>query len=134
MRVQADQTSRGVAEQARTMRDMSAPPGTRAKQIKLITGANVENSAAASALLTSVTEIRAVTDRNAGGVKQTRGGTDDLLRRARALVAHRRSASSAGPPERPGYSAAIGDPGPLVTRASPLSCMERPSHWIRTSA
>ena len=27
-----------------------------------------------------------MTDRNASGVKQTRGGTDDLLRRARALA------------------------------------------------
>ena len=40
----------------------------------------------ATALLTSLREIRQITDRNASGVKQTRGGTDDLLRRAQALV------------------------------------------------
>ena len=32
-------------------------------------------------------EIRQITDRNAAGVKQTRGGTDDLRRRAQALAA-----------------------------------------------
>jgi hypothetical protein len=34
-----------------------------------------------------VAEVRQITDRNAAGVKQTRGGTDDLRRRAEALAA-----------------------------------------------
>jgi hypothetical protein len=33
-----------------------------------------------------VAEIREITTRNAGGVKQTRGNTDDLLKRANGLV------------------------------------------------
>ena len=57
-----------------------------AKQIKLISKANVEHSGAAASLLSSMGEIRKITVRNAFGVKQTRGGTDDLMRRAQALV------------------------------------------------
>ncbi len=68
------------------MREMTAAAQNAARQIKLITKANIEQSSAAAALLASVTEIREITDRNATGVKQTRGGTDDLLRRAQALV------------------------------------------------
>ena len=37
-------------------------------------------------LLATLKEIREITDRNAHGVKETRGGTDDLLQRASALV------------------------------------------------
>ena len=87
MRVQAEQASRAVKEQARTMRDMIAAAQSTAKQIKLITKANVEHSTVSDSLLRSVGEIRQITDRNATGVKQTRGGTEDLLRRAQALAA-----------------------------------------------
>ena len=87
MRTQSEQASRALADQSRTMREMTTAVQSTAKQIKLITTANVEHSTAASALLASLTEIRQVTQRNATGVKQTRGGTDDLLRRAQALGA-----------------------------------------------
>ena len=87
MRMQSEQASRATADQARSdARRWPLPPQNTAKQIKLITRANVEHSSAASALLASVGEIRQITDRNAAGVKQTRGGTDDLLRRAQALA------------------------------------------------
>jgi methyl-accepting chemotaxis protein len=87
MRVQSEQAARAVKEQARTMRDMIVSAQSTAKQIKLITKANIEHSTVSSSLLRSVSEIRQITDRNANGVKETRGGTDDLLRRAQALVA-----------------------------------------------
>ena len=86
MRVQAEQASRAVKEQARTMRDMIGSAQNMAKQIKMITKANFEHSASASSLLRSVSDIRQITDRNASGVKETRGGTDELLRRAQALT------------------------------------------------
>jgi len=69
------------------MRSMTGDSQNVAKQIKLMAKANVEHSAAAASLLVSVGEIRQITDRNAAGVKQTRGGTDDLRRRAQALAA-----------------------------------------------
>jgi methyl-accepting chemotaxis protein len=53
----------------------------------MITKSNLEHSESAAALLVSIGEIRQITDRNAAGVKQTRGGTDDLRRRAQALAA-----------------------------------------------
>jgi len=87
MSAQAEQLTRGAAEQARAMRSMTTDAQNTAKQIKLISAANIEHSASAAALLGSVAEIRQITDRNAAGVKQTRGGTDDLRRRAQALAA-----------------------------------------------
>ena len=38
-------------------------------------------------LLTTLGEIRQITERNASGVKRTRGGTEDLLLRATELTA-----------------------------------------------
>ena len=87
MRAQAEQVLRGAADQARAMRAMTSDAQNTAKQIKLITKANIEQSSSAAALLASVSEIRQITDRNSAGVKQTRGGTDDLRRRAQALAA-----------------------------------------------
>jgi methyl-accepting chemotaxis protein len=87
MRAQSEQTARALVDLAKTLRGMITDAQNTAKQIKLITKANLEHSTAASSLLTAVSDIRAITDRNATGVKQTRGGTDDLLRRAQALSA-----------------------------------------------
>ena len=87
MTTQSDQTTRAIQEQARTMKEMTGAAHNTLKQIKLITHANREHSTVSAALLTSLTEVRQITDRNAGGVKRTRGGTDDLLKRANALVA-----------------------------------------------
>ena len=68
------------------MRDMIALAQSTAKQVKLITKANAEHSTVSTSLLRSVGEIRHITDRNASSVKQTRGGTEDLVRRAQALA------------------------------------------------
>jgi methyl-accepting chemotaxis protein len=78
---------RAVKEQARTMKDMTGAAHNTLKQVKLITHANREHSTVSASLLTSLGEVRQITDRNASGVKRTRGGTDDLVRRANALVA-----------------------------------------------
>jgi methyl-accepting chemotaxis protein len=52
----------------------------------MITAANREHSLVSSRLLTALKQIRDITDRNAHGVQETRGGTTDLLQRATALV------------------------------------------------
>ena len=78
--------SRALADHSRAMRDMTSAAASTAKQIKLISRSNVEQSSAAAGLLTSMNELLHITDRNATGVRQTRGGTDELLRRAQALV------------------------------------------------
>ena len=100
--MQADEAARAVGEQARTMRDMISGAQSTAKQIKLITKANVEHSTVSQALLRSVDEIRQITNRNADGVKETRGGTADVLRRAQGLMA------MVGRPARPNGRAAKG--------------------------
>jgi methyl-accepting chemotaxis protein len=86
MRVQADQASRALKEQTRTMREMTNATESTAKQIKLITNANREHSTVSAALVETLGEVRRIAERNASGVKQTRGGTDDLVRRADAFV------------------------------------------------
>jgi methyl-accepting chemotaxis protein len=83
---QAEQAARALKEQARTMKEMSGAAENTSKQIKLITVANREHSTVSTALLDSLRQIREITDRNAHGVKETRGGTDDLLERAEALI------------------------------------------------
>jgi methyl-accepting chemotaxis protein len=87
MRVQADQTARAVKDQARTMVEMTTASQNTSRQIKAISRANKEQSSVAGSLLTALAEIRRITERNASGIKKTRGGTDDLVRRADALAA-----------------------------------------------
>jgi methyl-accepting chemotaxis protein len=87
MRTHADQTDRALKEQARTLKEMSGEAQNTVSQMRSITAANKEHSRVAEALQGSLNEIRGITERNASGVKRTRNGTDDLLRRAAALTA-----------------------------------------------
>jgi len=86
MRRQADQAARALTEQARAMKDMSGSANNAAKQIKLITRTNKAHTDGAVRLLTQLRDVRAVVERNARGVQDTRGGTSDLLRHAEALA------------------------------------------------
>jgi len=86
VRLQSDQTARALKEQARAVKDVSGAAENTAKQIKLITTANREHSVVAAQLLNTLKQVREITDRNAHGVQETRGGTNDLLQRATALV------------------------------------------------
>jgi methyl-accepting chemotaxis protein len=86
MRVQADQTARALKEQTRAVRDISNAADNAARQVKTITLANRGHSQAVVSVLGEVAEARRITERNAGGVKQTRDGTADLLRNAEALT------------------------------------------------
>jgi methyl-accepting chemotaxis protein len=87
MRQQADQAAKALKEQARAMRDMTSAAANTATQIKQITHANREQSVAAAAIVRDLEETRRVTERNASGVKQTRGSSADLVRYAQALTA-----------------------------------------------
>jgi methyl-accepting chemotaxis protein len=85
-RAQGQQTAKATAEQAKTMRDMTTAAHATARDLQLITRANREQSAAAGRVVAQLDEIRRIADRNAVGVKQTRGSTADLLRQAEALT------------------------------------------------
>ncbi len=63
------------------------------RQIKQITRANREHSGVAEAMLGQIGDIRRIADRNAAGVKETRGTTSRLRDQAQALTDDRR-----GPP------------------------------------
>jgi len=68
------------------LKELKNASGNTTSQIKLITRANKEHSAGAARMLEQLRDIRIITERNARGVKETRGGTDALLRHAEALV------------------------------------------------
>jgi methyl-accepting chemotaxis protein len=86
MKGQSEQAAKALQEQSRAMKDMSDAAENTARQIKMITSANREHSTVSGGLLVTLKQIRDITDRNAHGVKETRGGTTDLLERAAALV------------------------------------------------
>ena len=86
IRQQADHTSRALKDQARAMKDMTGAVQNVTRQVAQMTRANRDHSSAVSSLVTSIGEVREITERNASGVKRTRTSTDDLLRRAEALT------------------------------------------------
>ena len=86
MRRKADETAKGLREQAKAMKDLVTATANTTKQIKLITQSNAQHSQAAAALLKDMSEVKAITDRNATGVKRTRSSTGELLRSAETLA------------------------------------------------
>ena len=72
-----------MAEQATAATDMA---GASAKQIKSVTTANRSHSEAAAALLQDLTELRRTAERQAGAARQTRTGSEDVVRQAGALT------------------------------------------------
>ena len=72
MRAQTEQAARAGKDQAGAMREMSAAAQNTVKQLKLISAANREHSTVAASLLTSLAEVRVVSDRN---VRRVRLGT-----------------------------------------------------------
>ena len=81
---------------------LSDPPLTTCPQCqgtvaRLISAANVTHSQSATRLGSQLADIRRITERNAAGVKQTRGGTNDLLRQAEALSSSMNRAASTRP-------------------------------------
>jgi methyl-accepting chemotaxis protein len=86
MRRQSDQIVRAMTEQSRGLKELTSAANNTSKQVKLITHANAEHSTASSRVLDQLREIRTITARNARGVKETRGNTDELVRQAEALI------------------------------------------------
>jgi methyl-accepting chemotaxis protein len=101
MRRQSTQAGQAIAEQTRTTKDMTVAAESITKQMALITRANREHSAAGEAILKSLLEVRAVTDRNAAGVQDSRRSTDNLKERTESLA---------------GIATRLGRPGPAPRR------------------
>jgi len=85
MRMQSEQAARATSEQARTMKEMAGASTAIARDVKLITVSNRNQSVSAAQLATSLADVRRITERNAEGVRQTRGGTAALLKQAETL-------------------------------------------------
>jgi len=86
MRKQSEQAARALSEQSRALKALTGASQNTSKQIKLISRANVEHSTSAERTLSLLKDARTIAERNARGVKETRGGTTDLLRQAESLV------------------------------------------------
>ena len=70
----------------RGLKEMTTATQSTAKQIKLITRANLEHSSVAVRVLEQLRDVRQIADRNARDVKETRGSTDDLIKHAEELA------------------------------------------------
>jgi methyl-accepting chemotaxis protein len=104
MRRESEQASRALKEQTRAVQDMTAATTNTARHMKAITHGNREHSDAAARLLGQLRDIRVITDRNARDVRETRGGTEELLRHATelsGLAASGRGGDKAGRATRP---------------------------------
>ena len=86
MRQESGQAAKALTEQSRAIGETAAAAGSMSRQIKQITRANREHSGVAEALLAQVAEVRRIADRNAAGVKETRGTTTSLRDQAKALT------------------------------------------------
>src|SRR5258705_2752250 len=86
MQMQADHAARAYRKETRETREMAKAAASTASEIKTITQANKGQSAAAVRLVSQRSENRRITERNADGVRQARGGTADLLKQAETLT------------------------------------------------
>jgi methyl-accepting chemotaxis protein len=98
-----------LKEQTRAVQDMTKATTNTAKHLKSITQANREHSESAARLLGQLREVRVITDRNARDVRETRGGTAELLRQATELSGLVTSARTAGKPARAAARSAAGN-------------------------
>ena len=80
-----EQVARAMNEQARAGQDMTSAAQSTSKQIALITRANREHSVVATKILSDLSDIREITDRNAAGVKDTQRAATSLLARAQTI-------------------------------------------------
>jgi methyl-accepting chemotaxis protein len=86
MHREAQQASQALQDQSRAIRQVADGAANTSKHIKTVSRAHAEHSTAAAELRARVNEARRITDRNAAGVKDTQGSTDELLAQARTLT------------------------------------------------
>ena len=68
------------------MKEMAAAANANARDIKLITRANREQSVTAGELAKQLGDIRRLAEQNVDGVTRTRGGTASLQKQAETLA------------------------------------------------
>jgi methyl-accepting chemotaxis protein len=85
MRQESEQAARALAEQSRALKDVTTGATNTSKQIRLIHASNRQHVSTAGDVATRLAEIRRVTERNANGVRETHGNTEDLRRLAQQL-------------------------------------------------
>jgi methyl-accepting chemotaxis protein len=85
MRLQADQVTKAMREQARTAHEMSIGVANVSKEALRITNSNRNQLDAADRIREDVSELRHITSRNANGVKATLTSTSGLANQAREL-------------------------------------------------
>jgi methyl-accepting chemotaxis protein len=81
-----------MMEQARATKDMTGVTQNVAKRIAMVTRSNQEHLAASSAIAGNLVELRAVTDRNSGSMKEAKqvvGNLQDSCKNLLDLVERR---------------------------------------------
>jgi methyl-accepting chemotaxis protein len=103
MRKESEQAARAMGEQSRAMKEISGATANISRQMRLVSTANREHSAGAVRVLGQLKSVRAVSERNTQGVRESRGTTGQLLEHAEALRAVvSRSSGKNGAPRRNG--------------------------------
>src|SRR4029079_11624678 len=85
MRLQADQVTKAMREQARTSQEMTIGVSNVSQDALRITNTNRNHLESADRIRAAVNELRDITNRNAEGVKATLTSTTGLADRAREL-------------------------------------------------
>ena len=87
MRQQGQQLAAALSEQSRAMREMTGASSDIAKNVSLISIANLEHSKNAEHILQMLTDTRRVTDRNINGIKATVSETVGMAEQAEEMAA-----------------------------------------------
>jgi methyl-accepting chemotaxis protein len=87
MRLESGRAAKALAEQTKSVKGVVTGAAATARNIKQISRANNEHVTVSGALLSQLSDIRTITDRNTAGVKETRSSTSRLLEQATALTA-----------------------------------------------
>jgi methyl-accepting chemotaxis protein len=85
IRRQSEQTSKGVSEQSKAALDVSAATHNITKQIAFVTRANLDQAAAAADIIELISQAHGISQKGAGGMRETSMITADLAQKARAL-------------------------------------------------
>ena len=77
--------ARALVEQSRAMKEVLSGTHNIAKQLNMVTGANMQQKTIAARTLARLTDVRAGIQTSLQSVKETQGGTGDLVRYVEAL-------------------------------------------------
>ena len=85
MRKESEQAARALVEQSRAMKEVLSGTHNIAKQLNMVTGANMQHKSLVARTLARLTDVRGGIQTSLQSVKDTQGDTGDLVRHVEAL-------------------------------------------------